>query len=147
MYLFNRSISINVQSEDGKMLIVNGLFIDMHHEICLTLTVDFEQYVILNAEGELIRTPQQECRQTKELLRNLNGLSLEKGVRKRIQAAVGLNSGCTHLVDLAVECVKGVLQAKFRLMQLSLSKEEFEQKLHEHLEGTCYYHNREHNRG
>lgn len=141
MYLFNRSISVSVRSEDQKIIIVDGTFLDTHHEMCLTLQVDLESYTIISANGELIRTPHLDCKIVKERINELRGINLSHNVRKQIQAVVGLEEGCTHLTDLALECVKGLVQAKFRLMHLNMSPEELKIELEKTLNGGCLHYN------
>ena len=143
VYLFNRSISVNVRTEDEKTITVTGVFLDTLHELCITLGADFESNTIISADGEFRRVPHTDCGQTQKLINNLVGVNLNSNVRKQIQVAVGLKNGCTHLTDLTLECVKGLLQAKFYLMQLTMQKEEikgqFEQYLEKNLEGTCLH--------
>jgi len=143
VYLFNRSISVNVRSKDEKTVTVDGVFLDSLHELCLTLEVDQESNMITSAKGELRRAPHSDCEQTQKLINNLVGVDLNRNVRKQVQVAVGLNYGCTHLTDLTLECVKGLLQAKFQLMQFTMQKEgikgRFEQYLEQYLEGSCLH--------
>ncbi len=142
MYLFNRSISVNVHTEDHKTVIVDGFFLDTLHELCLTLEVDIESYIITSAHGELRRAPHSDCGRTQKLISNLAGVNLNCNVRKQIQVAVGLSYGCTHLTDLSLECVKGLLQAKFQLMHLTMQEEEIKGQLEQHLEGSCLHYNK-----
>jgi len=139
MYLFNRSISINVRSVDEKTLMVDGFWLDSHHELCLTLGVDLESYTITSADGELRRVPHADCVLTQKLINNLVGVDLNRNVRKQIQVAVGLNHGCTHLTDLTLECVKGLLQAKFRLMHLTMQEEKMKGLAQQYLAGSCLH--------
>ena len=142
MYLFNRSISVNVRSENEKTLTVEGFFLDSQHELCLTLEVDLASYIITSADGELRRVPHPDCSQTQKLINHLVGIDLNRNVRKQIQVAVGLNYGCTHLTDLTLECVKGLLQAKFRLMRLKTKQEEIKGLSVKYLEGNCLHYNK-----
>jgi Protein of unknown function (DUF2889) len=139
MYLFNRSISINVRSQDEKAVTIDGVFMDSHHEICLTLEVDLESDIIKSAVGEIRRAPHTDCEQIHVRIKELIGVNLKQDVRKQIQAAIGLNEGCTHLTDLALECVKGLLQAKFVLMHRSMKPEDFYVKLEHFLDGSCLH--------
>ena len=139
MYLFNRSISVNVRTENEKTLTVEGVFLDSNHELCLTLEVDLASYVIISADGELRRVPHSDCGQTQKLISHLVGVDLNRNVRKQIQVAVGLSYGCTHLSDLTIECVKGLLQAKFRLMRLTRPEEGIKSLVGKYLEGTCLH--------
>lgn len=139
MYLFNRSISVNVCLVGEKTLKVNGIFLDSLHELCITLEADLKSYTITSAEGELCRAPHADCGHTKELIKELVGVNLNRNVRKQIQAAVGLEHGCTHLTDLTIECVKGILQAKFQLMKVTMQPSEIEVQLEKHLNGSCLH--------
>lgn len=139
MYVFNRSININIQSEDeGESVIVNGVFMDSYHEVSLTLWVDMRDFAITAAEGELRRYPHPDCIVTGNRIKNLVGLKLARGVRKKITEAVGTDAGCTHLADLALECVKALIQAKYSLMHLTLSEEEIQKQTEAYLRGSCY---------
>lgn len=141
MYLFNRSVSVNVRSTNENTLTVDGVFLDSFHELCLTLEVDLKSYAIISANGQLRRTPHTDCAQTQERIKNLVGVNLSRNVRKQVQAAVGLESGCTHLTDLTLECVKGVIQAKFQLMLDTMQPEEIKAYVEQDLRGNClHYH-------
>ena len=139
MYLFNRSITVNVRSLDGKLMTVDGFFLDSHHELCLTLGVNLESNTITSAEGEFRRAPHSDCGLTQEKIEKLIGVNLNRYVRKQIQAAVGLEHGCTHLTDLTLECVKGIIQAKFRLMQLNMEAKDIQSQVQQYLAGSCQH--------
>lgn len=139
MYLFNRSISINVRTDDGKVLMVDGIFLDSNHEICLTLGIDTEAYTIISASGELRRVPHSDCTLVQNRFEKLVGIDLNHHVRRQIQAAVGLDQGCTHLTDLTLECIKGIVQARFRLMRLTMGEQELKVRAQEYLAGTCQH--------
>jgi len=139
MHIFNRSISISVRSEDPKTMTVDGIFLDSHHEICITLKIEVESYTIIYADGELRRTPYTDCAQTQLRIKELIGINLNHNVRKQIQMAVGLKHGCTHITDLTLECIKGLLQAKFCLMDHSMQPEEKEDLLERSFGGSCFH--------
>ncbi|HZK85640.1 MAG TPA: DUF2889 domain-containing protein [Desulfosporosinus sp.] len=139
MYLFNRNITVNVRTEDEKTLTVEGVFLDSHHELCITLEVDLESYKITSADGELRRVPHLDCKQTQNLISNLVGIDLNRNVRKQILLAVGLNKGCTHLTDLTLECVKGLIQARFHLMRLRMPALEIKGIVRQYLAGSCLH--------
>ncbi len=140
MNIFNRSITINVRTTDnGKSVTVDGVFLDSYHELCLTLAVEMDGFTIIAANGEFRRIPHEDCNYGQKRISNLVGLRLGHGVRKQIMAAVGSEVGCTHLADLALECVKALVQAKYSLMKLSLTPEEIHIQTEEYLRGTCYH--------
>jgi hypothetical protein len=139
MYLFNRSISVNVSLKDEKTVKVNGVFLDTQHELCLTLEADLKSYTIISAVGELRRTPHADCGPVSERIKELVGVNLNRNVRKQVQAAVGLEHGCTHLTDLTLECVKGLLQAKYQLMRLTMQPAEMKVQVEQQLKGNCLH--------
>ena len=139
MNIFNRSITITVRTAEGNTVSVDGVFLDSYHELCLTLTVEMDAFTIIEANGEFRRIPHEDCNHGLERIQNLIGLKLAHGVRKQITAAVGSEFGCTHLADLALECVKALVQAKYTLMKLSLTPEEIQVQTEEYLRGTCYH--------
>lgn len=139
MYLFNRSIAVNVQTDDYKTALVSGVFLDSHHEWCLNFSVDLETYEVTMAYGELRRAPHPDCLKVEERVKELVGLKLVHGVRKKIEAAVGKGMGCTHLTDLTLECVKGLVQARFNLMERQLPAEEMTNYVEDYLKGSCYH--------
>lgn len=139
MYLFNRSITVNVQTEDYKTASVSGVFLDSHHEWCLNFSVDLKTNEITSAYGELRRGPHPDCRKVEERVQELVGLKLVHGVRKKIESAVGKASGCTHLTDLTLECVKGLVQARFNLMERELPEAEMKNYVEDYLRGSCYH--------
>lgn len=142
MYLFNRSISVNVRSQDMKILNVEGVFIDTHHELCLTLGIDIETYTIVSAQGELRRSPHSDCRETQKQIEGLVGIDLRKNVRRQVLAVVGLKDGCTHIADLTLECVKGVMQATYQLMHKTMQAEQVDKIVNQFLAGSCFHYQR-----
>lgn len=139
MYLFNRSITVNVQMEEENIVIIQGVFLDSHHELCLTLKVDFKNNEIVAANGEFRRSPHIECKQIEVKIKDLVGINLNGNVRCQVLKAVGLEHGCTHVTDLTLECVKGLVQSRLKLMHLTLSTEETKDLVEDYLSGTCLY--------
>ncbi|ODA40157.1 DUF2889 domain-containing protein [Desulfosporosinus sp. BG] len=139
MFLFNRSISINVSLVSNKIVAVNGVFLDSQHELCITLEADLESYTITSADGQLRRAPHKDCVHAQDRIKKLVGVNLNCNVRKQIQAAVGLEQGCTHLTDLTLECVKGIVQAKYQLMKLTMQEEEMKIQVEQQLNGSCLH--------
>lgn len=141
MNLFSRSISVNARLKDKRTVTLDGVFLDSNHEICLSIDVDLERNLIISAEGEFRRVPFTDCAYTKECIDKLIGLNLNGNIRKQIKMAAGLKEGCTHLADLALECVKGLMPARLQLMHLIMGEEEINKIVEnyekEYLEGSC----------
>jgi len=139
MYLFNRSISVNVRSIDTKTVSVDGVFLDTYHELCMTLEVDVESQTITAATGQFCRFPHTDCAETQERIKRLIGTNLNQNVRKQVQTAVGQKNGCTHITELTLECVKGFMQATYKLMNLTMPAEQVDELIEQYLEGNCFH--------
>jgi len=139
MYLFNRSISVNVRSIDTNTVTVDGVFLDSYHEICMTLLVDIESHTITSAGGEFRRVPHTDCMETQKRIKELIGINLNRNVRKQVQMAVGLKHGCTHLTDLTLECIKGFMQATYQLMHLTMQADQVNELVEQYLAGNCFH--------
>jgi hypothetical protein len=137
--LFNRTINISVKTVDEQHVQADGIFMDSNHELVLSMIVDIDKFVITSAQGELRRAPHEDCRETAPCTQNLAGVDLSRNVRRQVVAAVGGGNGCVHFEELALECIKGVKQAKFRLMRLSRPAEEVHETIYDILEGTCHH--------
>jgi hypothetical protein len=142
MYLFNRSISVNVRSDDARNVTIEGILIDSHHELCLTINIDAETNTIVSAEGELRRAPFEDCKQTQLRINNLAGINLILNAGKQIRAAVGGKNGCTHLTELSLECIKGYLQSKSKLMEAVMNPDDVKIFVDKYLEGSCLHYNK-----
>lgn len=139
MYLFNRSISVNVRLVEEGTVTVDGIFLDSHHELCLSIKVDLESNTITSVDGDFKRYPHTDCGFTKDRLERLIGANLNRNVRRQILTAVGLKDGCTHLSDLALECVKALMQARYQLLHLTMREEEINKMVEQYLAGNCQH--------
>jgi hypothetical protein len=137
--LFNRAITVSVQSKDDEHLVVNGLFIDSNHELVLRMTVNIESLIVTEAFGEFRRAPHKDCLVTCKAIQNLQGTDLNRSIRRQVVSAVGGEGGCVHLEELSLECIKGIKQAKFSLMRLRMPQEEVHSQIYDLLEGSCHH--------
>ncbi|MDA8442202.1 MAG: DUF2889 domain-containing protein [Peptococcaceae bacterium] len=139
MMLFNRVKSCSVEEIAPDKLEVKGLFIDSFHEICLRLEVNATDMVIVKAESEMIRVPQTYCREVAAVGANLEGIKIGPGATKAIQHAVGDAHGCTHVADLALDAIKAVIQANFKLQRRDMTQEERIALNYNKLVNTCHH--------
>jgi hypothetical protein len=141
MNLFNRSINVHVTTEDQKIFVVTGVFTDSYQELSVTLTIDMGENCIINASGEMVRIPDPHCAHAETMIHGLIGISLNKGVRRRVGQAVGGVHGCTHLTELVLECIRGAIQGGFKLMKMNrpeLSQEELVRSIAPIYKDSCY---------
>lgn len=133
-YVFARNTSVQVSKVDQKTITVSGMMIDTYHEIGVRLTIDMEEKVILAANGEFIRAPFQECFDNGDaLFQKLVGICVGPGVYGRIMKVIGWSDGCTHLSNLILDCVRGMIESPMTFYPHNSSYSETENRQF----GTC----------
>lgn len=110
MLLFSRSRFITGTRIDAERLLVRGVSTDTYHELMVELTVDMPRREIVSTNGQFLRGPYRFCAEVTRLLPSLAGLVVGGGVSKVIRERIGGAAGCTQLVDLLLEVLKGVEQ-------------------------------------
>ena len=139
MVLFNRMKSCTVSELENGFMEVKGVFIDSFHEINLNFHVDPSDMLIVWAKSYMVRIPHADCAEAENQASRLVGIKVGPGARKAIQEAVGHSLGCTHLADLALEAVKAVVQASFKMARRTMTRDERNANYTKQLEGTCYH--------
>ena len=139
MVLFNRMKSCTVSELENGLLDAKGVFIDSFHEINLNFHVNPSDMQIVWAKCDMVRIPHADCGEAENQAGRLVGIKVGPGARKAIQEAVGHSLGCTHLADLALEAVKAVVQAGFKMARRKLTREQLNANYTKQLEGTCYH--------
>lgn len=73
------------------------------------------------------------------MLDNLQGLQLASPVRKNIMNRVAGSQGCRQLADLLLECVRGFIQAEFKLRGQDFDDPaERRREFKKDMGGSCY---------
>lgn len=139
MNLFNRTITVSVKKLDDQHVVADGVLIDSNHELLLSMTVNIENFTVTASQGAFHRAPHEDCLSTVNHTINLVGIDLTRNVRRQVISAVGGEKGCVHYEELALECIKGVKQAQYRLMKLSMPEDEAQSQLYDALKGTCFH--------
>lgn len=106
MDLYQRNINVSVHRIGDNQLMLWSTMLDLDHSIRVQLTVDVASKQIVEASGEMLKVPFSICHQTLDNLEKLKGIVIERGVSKRIAAAVGKNTGCVHLVEIVMSAVR-----------------------------------------
>ncbi|MFZ3101711.1 MAG: DUF2889 domain-containing protein [Desulfitobacteriaceae bacterium] len=139
--VFNRVLTVNVRTTDGKTVSVDGVFMDSYHELYLNIIVSMDDFTIVAANSECRRIPLPDCHHVQEQVKYLVGLKMAKGIRRKIQNTIGSDYGCTHMVELAMECVRTLVAAKYSLMRGEMSNAEVMAKVEasSFFKGSCYH--------
>jgi len=104
--LFNRDKAITIQRRQPGLNITCS-FIDSFHHILLEMDLD-QNGQIINAHGNFINTPHDNCHENTMHLQNLIGHRLSAMSKREIAAVVGGPDGCTHLLEMVGDAAKAV---------------------------------------
>lgn len=87
--------------EDNRYLLTGNLS-DSFHEV--NVRIQLNGFIVEEADGILLRTPDLVCRESAALLANLNGTDLRGIAKKELASILGKGQGCVHVIDLVGDC-------------------------------------------
>ncbi|GAB6154598.1 hypothetical protein JCM17380_33480 [Desulfosporosinus burensis] len=82
--------------------LLTGNLSDSFHEVNVKIKLD--GFIVAEADGVLLRTPDLICREATVLLVNLHGINLRRIAKKELAGILGKGQGCVHLIDLVSDC-------------------------------------------
>lgn len=82
--------------------LLTGNLSDSFHEVNVRLKLD--GFIVEEADGVLLRTPDLICREAAALLTNLCGINLRGIAKKELAGILGKGQGCVHVIDLVSDC-------------------------------------------
>jgi len=106
MEIYQRNINSIVRRIGKGRIIVEASLLDLDHSARVFLTFDIQERTIVEARAEMPKTPFGICTETLGQLSSLVGLVVERGVVKRVAQRLGRETGCVHLVELAVHAIR-----------------------------------------
>ncbi len=106
MDLYQRNINVSVHRISDDQIMLWSTMLDLDHSIRVQLVIDAASRQIVDAGGEMLKVPFSVCQQTLANLEQLKGLTVERGIAKKVTATVGRNTGCVHLVEIVMSAVR-----------------------------------------
>jgi len=107
MEIYQRNINTALEKLDAETMLVEAAFLDLDHSITVELRIHQPTRTITGARAEMVKVPfETACRETLGRMTNLEGLVIERGIGKRVANAIGRNTGCVHLVELAMTAIR-----------------------------------------
>ena len=103
--LFDRCKSQQLYRDYKGYYIINGSLIDSFHQVNTSLELD-ENMKVTAAYGQLLRVPDEVCRESTSRMENIKGLLLPGMPKKELAHRLGAGQGCVHLIDLVYDGVK-----------------------------------------
>lgn len=106
MDLYQRNINVSVHRLDEKQIMLWSTMLDLDHSIRVQLVIDAPSRQIVAASGEMLKVPFDICHRTLQNLEHLKGLTVERGIARRVSATIGKSTGCVHLVEIVMSAVR-----------------------------------------
>lgn len=104
--LYQRNINVTVEKADTDHILVHSSLLDLDHSIRFSMKVRTCDSTIVEANAQMIRVPFRKCRETIPLTQRISGFVIARGINKKLADALGHNTGCMHLVELAMTAAR-----------------------------------------
>jgi len=114
--------------------------VDPYHHLEMDLVLDAskpEAMVVKEAKAFMARAPYPVCREPLERVKELEGLKVERGIRRTVTRLLGGPKGCVHLVDMFMEGIRLAIQGVVVVWSENLPPEEGEKLRRRILGGVC----------
>jgi|YelNatPaOPRAMG01_1025707.scaffolds.fasta_scaffold04193_4 hypothetical protein len=137
---FPRTYTIEISPLDSRLVGVHCTLLDPYHHLEMDLVLDAsnpEAMVIKEAKASMARAPYPVCREPLERVKELEGLKIERGIRRTVTRLLGGPKGCVHLVDMFMEGIRLAIQAVVVVWSEKLPPEEGEKLRGRVLGGVC----------
>jgi hypothetical protein len=97
---FHREISYDTSLSKKGDILLEGKMRDRWHDIYISVVVDIDSLVIKECDVDFNKTPSSHCYLAKKLLENIIGVTIGKGLLRKISEATGGSQGCSNLRTL-----------------------------------------------
>ncbi|MBC8465869.1 DUF2889 domain-containing protein [bacterium] len=144
MEIYERNINASVRRDDDEHIITKASLLDLNHNMRVEIKVNIKTRTIIEAKGQMVKSPFKMCGQTINHVKNMIGMKIERGITRKLGEAFGRSSGCTHLLELGTEAVRlssnvllGFETGDIEWRERRLPDEEFIEKAKGFLANSC----------
>lgn len=102
MDLLERNINVQIKRLDEDTIFVRSLILDLHHSMFFEMEIDFMTREITKVNAAMIKVPYPVCQDALANIHECVGLRLERGLAKKMADILGKNTGCTHMLEIAL---------------------------------------------
>jgi hypothetical protein len=102
MEILERNINIQTKKLKNGNLLVKSSILDLHHSMFFEMEIDISTRQIESVRADMIKVPYPECKNALANIQKIVGLRLERGLAKRMAEILGKNTGCTHMLEIAI---------------------------------------------
>ncbi len=97
---FQRDIRYGISLRDDGRIALTANMKDIYHDILMEVLVNGESLSIEAAQAEFRKCPENECRHAADRLEQLVGVTIGKGLNRKIVEALGGGDGCGNLRNM-----------------------------------------------
>jgi hypothetical protein len=144
MEILERNINTQSRRDKDGSIIVKSSILDLHHNMFFEMRIDMESKEILSVDAEMVKMPYPECKDALVDIEDLVGLNLERGLIKRMAEILGKNTGCTHMLEIAIAAARtasysilNILSEGKRWKEILASDEERYDVVKAYLDNSC----------
>lgn len=140
LFTFPRTYTVEISPLDFRLVGVHCTLVDPYHHLEMDLVLDAskpEAMVVKEAKAFMARAPYPVCREPLERVKELEGLKVERGIRRTVTRLLGGPKGCVHLVDMFMEGIRLAIQGVVVVWSENLPPEEGEKLRRRILGGVC----------
>ena len=102
MDILERNINVQIKRFDQDTIFVRSSILDLHHSIFFEMEIDFTTREITKVNAAMVKVPYPVCQNALANIQKCVGLRLERGLAKRMAEFLGKNTGCTHMLEIAL---------------------------------------------
>jgi hypothetical protein len=102
MDILERNINVQIKRLDEDTIFVRSSILDLHHSMFFEMEIDFLTREVTRVNAAMIKVPYPVCQDALANIQKCVGLRLERGLAKRMADILGKNTGCTHMLEIAL---------------------------------------------
>ena len=102
MDLLERNINVQIKRLDEDTIFVRSSILDLHHSMFFEMEIDFITREITKVNVAMVKVPYPVCQDALAHVQKCVGLRLERGLAKQMADILGKNTGCTHMLEIAL---------------------------------------------
>ncbi len=144
MDLLERNINVLIKKLDEDTIFVRSSILDLHHSMFFEMEIDFITREITKVNAAMVKVPYPVCQDALANIQKCIGLRLERGFAKRMAEFLGKNTGCTHMLEIALTGARTASYAILNILaegrmwkDIIASDEERYETVKEYLDNSC----------
>jgi hypothetical protein len=102
MEILERNINSKARRESDGTIVVKSSILDLHHNMFFEMKIELDSKKIVYVKAEMVKVPYPQCKNALVNVNELVGLRLERGLVKKMAQILGKNTGCTHMLEIAI---------------------------------------------